>query len=107
MPLIARKDGSGDVVNTIHVSCIVPVDISTLSGSSDVFIVGHGCHREDDTNEPHDHCPPVSSTTVNSFSPDVYVNGKKVVSIPYSRTDPGNCPHKVKLCNMQTCPPKK
>tara|TARA_Y100000992_G_scaffold131064_1_gene86407 strand:- start:201 stop:515 length:315 start_codon:yes stop_codon:yes gene_type:complete len=81
MPLIARKDGSGDVVNTIHVSCIVPVDISTLSGSSDVFIVGHGCHREDDTNEPHDHCPPVSSTTVNSFSPDVYVNGKKVARL--------------------------
>ena len=81
MPLIAKKVGSSDIVNTVHPCCVSPKDIDTLSGSSDVFIVGHGCHREDDTNEPHDHCPPVSSTIVDTFSPDVYVNGKRVARL--------------------------
>ena len=75
MPLVARKDGSGDVVNTVHDVCIA------LSGSDNVFVVGHGAHRFGDTNEPHTHCPPVYSTTINSASDNVFVNDKKIARV--------------------------
>jgi uncharacterized Zn-binding protein involved in type VI secretion len=81
MPLIARKSGSGDVVNTGHPVCIAPGTIETLSGSSDVFIAGHGAHREGDTNTPHTHCPPVYSTNIVSFSPNVFANGKHMARL--------------------------
>jgi len=81
MPLIARKLGSGDIVNTVHAICVDPGDITTLSGSGDVFVVGHGIHRLDDTNEEHTHCPPVYSTTINSASPDVFANDKAVARV--------------------------
>lgn len=77
MPAIARGDGV-DVVNTGHPVCIAPGIIATLSCSGDVFVESVGAHRFDDTNTPHTHCPPVFSTTINSASPNVYVNGRKV-----------------------------
>ncbi len=77
MPLVARGNGI-DVVNTGHPVCIAPGTIATLSCSDNVFIEGVGAHRFDDTNTPHTHCPPVFSTTINSASPSVYVNGKKI-----------------------------
>lgn len=85
MPKIARGD-SVDVVNTGHPVCIVPGLIATLSCSSDVFIAGVGCHRKDDTNTPHTHCPPVYSTTVSTFSPNVYANGRNVARLGDSYT---------------------
>tara|TARA_B100000508_G_scaffold140164_1_gene140377 strand:- start:1771 stop:2085 length:315 start_codon:yes stop_codon:yes gene_type:complete len=98
MPLIARKVGSGDIVNTVHPICVSPGDILTDTGSSDVFIVGHGCHREDDLNEPHTHCPPVYGTAVNSFSPDVYANGKRVARLGDTYT----CTAEVKAVQQNT-----
>jgi uncharacterized Zn-binding protein involved in type VI secretion len=77
MPLIARGNGA-DVVNTGHPVCVVPGIIATLSCSDDVFVVGVGAHRFGDTNTPHTHCPPVFSTTINSASPNVFVNGRPV-----------------------------
>lgn len=81
MPLVARKEGSGDIVNTGHAVCVSPGKIKTLSGSGDVFVVNHGVHRESDTNEPHTHCPPVYSTVVVTFSPDVYANNLRVARL--------------------------
>lgn len=73
MPLVARGDGV-DIVNTGHPVCVAPGIIATLSCSSNVFVHNVGIHRKSDTNTPHTHCPPVFSTTVNSFSPNVYAN---------------------------------
>ena len=81
MPLVARKAGSGDVVNTVHPVCISPGNISTDQGSDSVFVVGHGCHREGDLNQAHTHCPPVYGTPVTSYSSNVYANGKRVARL--------------------------
>jgi uncharacterized Zn-binding protein involved in type VI secretion len=77
MPLIARGN-SADEVNTGHPVCVVPGVIKTLTGSPNVYIAGQPCHREGDLNEPHTHCPPVFSTAIVSFSPNVFSNGKRV-----------------------------
>jgi len=77
MPKVARGS-QVDIVNTGHPVCIAPGLIATLSGSDNVFVVGYPCHREDDTNTPHTHCPPVYSTTINTYSPNVYCNGRRV-----------------------------
>lgn len=81
MPLVARGAGSSDVVNTGHPVCISPGTITTLSCSGDVFISNFGVHRHTDTNEEHTHCPPVFSTTVNSFSPNVFANNLEVARL--------------------------
>jgi uncharacterized Zn-binding protein involved in type VI secretion len=81
MPLIARKVGSGDTVNTVHDICIVPGTILTETGSSDVFVVDHGVHRFGDLNEAHTHCPPIYSTDIISASPDVFANDKAVARV--------------------------
>ena len=88
---IARKSGSGDVVDTVHVSvgdddpddgiaCDAdPQDISTDEGSTTVFVDGHGVVREGDAVEAH--TIPGCSThapVLTSFSGDVFVEGKKV-----------------------------
>jgi|TARA_B000000609_G_C23895894_1_gene200830 uncharacterized Zn-binding protein involved in type VI secretion len=78
MPLVARTNGSNDVVNTGHPICVSPGDIFTLTGSGDVFVVDHGIHRKDDLNEEHTHCPPVYSTKIVTHSPDVFANDKEV-----------------------------
>jgi uncharacterized Zn-binding protein involved in type VI secretion len=75
MPKVARGDAV-DVVNTGHPVCIEPGIIATLSCSDVVFIEGVGAHRFGDTNTPHTHCPPIFSTTINSASPNVFVNGR-------------------------------
>ena len=98
MPLVARKDGSGDVVNTVHAVCIAPGTIKTLSGSDNVFVVGHGAHRFGDTNEPHTHCPPVYSTTVNTGSDNVFVNDKKIERV----NDTYTCDAKVESVAQST-----
>ena len=77
MPAVARGDGV-DVVNTGHPVCVAPGIIATLSCSEDVFVENVGAHRKDDTNTPHTHCPPVFSTTVSSYSPNVFVNNREV-----------------------------
>jgi uncharacterized Zn-binding protein involved in type VI secretion len=77
MPKVARGD-EVDVVNTGHPVCIEPGIIATLSCSDDVFVEGVGAHRFGDTNTPHTHCPPVFSTTINSASPNVFVNSRAV-----------------------------
>lgn len=86
MPLVARKVGSGDTVNTGHPVCISPGTITTLSGSDNVFAVFHGVHRENDTNQEHTHCPPVYSTTVNTYSPNVFANNLRVARLGDSYT---------------------
>lgn len=80
MPLIARGNGV-DIVNTGHPVCVAPGKIATLSCSGDVFIANIGVHRNTDTNTPHTHCPPVYSTTVNSYSPNVYANNLQVARL--------------------------
>ena len=88
---IARKKGSGDVVNTVHVSvgdddpddgiaCDEETDdISTDKGSSTVFVEFHGVVREDDAVESHTipgcstHAPGLAT-----YSSNVYVENKKV-----------------------------
>ena len=77
MPLVARGN-SVDVVNTGHAVCVVPADIATLSGSSDVFVHNEPIHRKTDTNTPHTHCPPVYSTRIVSHSPNVFANNLEV-----------------------------
>lgn len=77
MPLVARGD-QVDIVNTGHPVCISPGTIATLSCSGDVFVHTVGVHRKDDTNTPHTHCPPVYSTNVTSYSPNVFVNNRNV-----------------------------
>ena len=77
MPLVARGN-EVDVVNTGHPVCIAPGQIATLSCSGNVFVHNVGIHRKDDTNTPHTHCPPVFSTTVSSYSPNVYANFQNV-----------------------------
>ena len=98
MPLVARKVGSGDVVNTVHPICVVPGDIATDTGSGNVFVVGHGIHREGDLNEPHTHCPPVYGTEVVSFSPNVFANGKGVARLG----DTYSCSAKIKSVAQST-----
>lgn len=85
MPLVARGDGV-DVVNTGHPVCIAPGTIATLSCSGNVFVHNIGIHRKDDTNTPHTHCPPVYSTTVSSFSPNVFANFRNVARLGDSYT---------------------
>tara|TARA_Y100000385_G_C13066694_1_gene627059 strand:- start:1432 stop:1794 length:363 start_codon:yes stop_codon:yes gene_type:complete len=94
MPLVARKDGSNDVVNTTHVATgdaapddgsvcdAATLNVKTDQGSGDVFVEGHGVVRQDDTVENHaiggtcsNHA---SAPKLTSFSPDVYANGKKL-----------------------------
>lgn len=77
MPKVARGN-QVDVVNTGHASCVVPIDIATLSGSENVFVANEPVHRFDDTNTPHDHCPPVKSTKINSASGTVFVNNRAI-----------------------------
>lgn len=77
MALIARGNGA-DIVNTGHAVCISPGQIRTLTGSSNVFVANQPIHRKGDLNEPHTHCPPVYSTEIVSFSPNVYANGLNV-----------------------------
>jgi uncharacterized Zn-binding protein involved in type VI secretion len=97
MPLIARGNAA-DVVNTGHPICVVPGQITTLSGSDDVFVVDEPCHRFDDTNEPHTHCPPVFSTTINSASPNVYANDRAVARLGDTYT----CGAFVEIVNQST-----
>jgi uncharacterized Zn-binding protein involved in type VI secretion len=80
MPLVARGDGA-DIVNTGHPVCVAPGQIGTLSCSNNVFVANVGVHRFDDTNDPHTHCPPVFSTTINSASPNVYANNLAVARL--------------------------
>lgn len=80
MPLVARGN-EVDVVNTGHPVCVAPGTIATLSCSADVFVHNIGIHRKDDTNTPHTHCPPVYSTTVSSFSPNVFANFRNVARL--------------------------
>lgn len=80
MPLIARKDGV-DVVNTGHPVCTVPGQIATLTGSDNVFVAGVGIHRKGDLNTPHTHCPPVYSTGIVTFSPNVFANKLNVARL--------------------------
>lgn len=77
MPKVARGQGV-DVVNTGHPVCVSPGKIRTLSGSDDTFIEGAPVHRQNDTNDPHTHCPPVYSTRIVRGSSDVFVNGRQV-----------------------------
>ena len=72
----ATRGNGADIVNTGHPVCIAPGIIATLSGSNDVFIVSEPAHRRDDTNTPHTHCPPVFSTTVSTYNPNLFINGK-------------------------------
>jgi len=78
MPLIARKVGSGDIVNTVQTICVATGDIFTDSGSSKVFVVDHGIHRKTDLNEPHTHCPPVYGTPLVTHSPNVFAEDLEV-----------------------------
>ena len=88
---IARKAGSGDVVDTVHVSVgdddpddgiacdAAPQNILTDEGSSRVFVEGHGVVREGDKVEAH--TIPGCSThapVLTAFSGDIYVEGKRV-----------------------------
>lgn len=77
MPLVARGDHV-DVVNTGHPVCVAPGTIATLSCSGDVFVHNIGVHRKSDTNTPHTHCPPVYSTNIVSYSPNVFANNREV-----------------------------
>jgi uncharacterized Zn-binding protein involved in type VI secretion len=97
MPLIARGNGA-DVVNTGHAVCILPGQIGTLSCSDDVFVEGIGVHRKGDTNDPHTHCPPVYSTNVNSYSPNVFVNDLNVARLGDTYT----CSAFIETVNQQT-----
>jgi uncharacterized Zn-binding protein involved in type VI secretion len=81
MALVARMAGSGDTVFTTHPICIVPGVIMTLTGSSDVFVAGHGVHRNLDLNTPHTHCPPVYSTPIVTSSPTVFANGNGLARV--------------------------
>lgn len=92
MPLIARKVGSGDIVDTVHPICVAPGDIFTDSGSSTVFVVGHGIHRKTDLNEAHTHCPPVYGTPLVTHSPNVFAEDLEVGRVG----DEYDCSAKVK-----------
>ena len=92
MPLIARKVGSGDIVNTVHPICVDPGDILTDSGSSTVFVVEHGIHRKTDLNEPHTHCPPVYGTPLVTHSTNVFAEDLEVGRVG----DEYDCSAKVK-----------
>lgn len=88
---IARKAGSGDVVNTVHVSigdadtddgiaCDEdPQDILTDEGSTDVFVAGHGVVRNGDNEASHT-IPGCTThqTGLNTYSSNVFVNGLEV-----------------------------
>jgi len=88
---IARKAGSGDIVDTVHVSvgdadpddgiaCDAdPQNILTDEGSSTVFVDGHGVVREGDAVQSHT-IPGCSShaPVLTTFSGDIYVEGKRV-----------------------------
>jgi uncharacterized Zn-binding protein involved in type VI secretion len=91
MPLVARGNGV-DVVNTGHVCCVVPIDISTKGGSDSVFVHEKPIHRLTDTNEEHSHCPPVYSTLISEASPTVFANNLAVAR----QGDPYDCTAYVK-----------
>lgn len=88
---IARKAGSGDVVNTVHVSVgdadpddgiacdAAPQNISTDQGSTDVFVAGHGVVRNGDNEASHT-IPGCTThqTGLNTYSSNVFVNGLEV-----------------------------
>lgn len=94
MPLVARKDGSNDEVNTTHVATgdvdtsdgsfcdKSTLNVKTDTGSENVFAEGHGVVRQDDTVENHaiggtcSNHP--SAPKLTSYSPNVYANGKKI-----------------------------
>jgi uncharacterized Zn-binding protein involved in type VI secretion len=97
MPLVARGDGA-DIVNTGHPVCVAPGQIGTLSCSGDVFVANVGIHRKDDTNDPHTHCPPVFSTTVNSYSPNVFANNRNVARLDDTYT----CGAFIQVVNQST-----
>jgi|14_taG_2_1085336.scaffolds.fasta_scaffold05525_5 uncharacterized Zn-binding protein involved in type VI secretion len=88
---IARKSGSGDVVNTVHVSVgdadsddgiacdAAPQNINTDEGSTTVFAEFHGVVRQGDKVQAHTipgcstHAPGLAT-----YSGNVYVENKKV-----------------------------
>ena len=75
MPIPMARGEQADSVNTGHPVCLSPGTIATLSCSPDTIIAGVCAHRFGDTNTPHTHCPPVYSTTINSASSKVFING--------------------------------
>lgn len=80
MPAVARAQ-SADQVNTVHPICIAPGTIATDTGSPNVFVNGISCHRMNDLNTPHTHCPPVYGTPVVQASTTVFANGMGVARI--------------------------
>ena len=88
---IARKAGSGDVVNTVHVSVgdadpddgiacdAAPQNIKTEEGSPNVFVENHGVVRRGDKEQSHT-IPGCSKhqTGLATYSPNVYANGKQI-----------------------------
>ncbi len=98
MPLIARKVGSGDTVNTVHPICVSPGTILTDTGSSTVFVVDHGIHRKTDLNEPHTHCPPVYGTPLVTHSPNVFAEDLEVGRV----NDTYDCNAKIEATTQST-----
>jgi uncharacterized Zn-binding protein involved in type VI secretion len=88
---IARKAGSGDVVNTVHVSVgdadpddgiacdAAAQNINTDEGSSDVFVAGHGVVRNGDNEASHT-IPGCSThqTGLNTYSSNVFANDLEI-----------------------------
>lgn len=88
---IARKSGSGDVVNTVHVSVgdadpddgiacdAAPQNISTDEGSTDVFVAGHGVVRNGDNEASHT-IPGCTThqTGLNTYAGTVFANGLEI-----------------------------
>jgi len=72
MPLIARKSGSGDNAEINH----APGTVETNQGSDDVFVVGHGVHRDGDNNKVHT----LHQTNISSSS-SVFANDKPVARL--------------------------